>query len=142
MIHNGGGQFIPMTRRCLYACMLLSQPRLMQAIFYTRAIVPEDKLGMYMDIVLFCEGSLASNEMSKLQENTFIVEAYVPARNCALLDTRVGRIGVSVEYSFDQWQIMDESPFEEGKVKDIIDEIRARNELGPPITLDRVLDKL
>jgi translation elongation factor EF-G len=60
---------------------------------------------MYMDIVLFCEGSLVSNEVSRLQENAFIVELYVPARNCALLDTQVGRIGVSVANSFDQWRI-------------------------------------
>ncbi|KAL7976109.1 hypothetical protein Chor_008357 [Crotalus horridus] len=32
-IHRGGGQIIPTARRCLYACMLTAQPRLMEPIY-------------------------------------------------------------------------------------------------------------
>ena len=32
-IHRGGGQIIPTTRRCLYACMLTAQPRLLEPVY-------------------------------------------------------------------------------------------------------------
>ncbi|NWH77491.1 EF2 factor, partial [Piaya cayana] len=32
-IHRGGGQIIPTARRCLYACVLTAQPRLMEPIY-------------------------------------------------------------------------------------------------------------
>jgi Translation elongation factors (GTPases) len=32
-IHRGGGQIIPTTRRCLYACILTAQPRLMEPVY-------------------------------------------------------------------------------------------------------------
>lgn len=31
--HRGGGQIIPTTRRCLYACLLTAQPRLMEPVY-------------------------------------------------------------------------------------------------------------
>lgn len=32
-IHRGGGQIIPTTRRCLYACLLTAGPRLMEPVY-------------------------------------------------------------------------------------------------------------
>ena len=32
-IHRGGGQIIPTTRRCLYACILTAEPRLMEPVY-------------------------------------------------------------------------------------------------------------
>lgn len=32
-IHRGGGQIIPTTRRCLYACLLTAAPRLMEPVY-------------------------------------------------------------------------------------------------------------
>ena len=32
-IHRGGGQIIPTARRCLYACVLTAQPRLMEPVY-------------------------------------------------------------------------------------------------------------
>jgi translation elongation factor EF-G len=32
-IHRGGGQIIPTTRRCLYACVLTAQPRIMEPVY-------------------------------------------------------------------------------------------------------------
>lgn len=32
-IHRGGGQIIPTARRCLYACLLTSAPRLMEPVY-------------------------------------------------------------------------------------------------------------
>jgi elongation factor 2 len=32
-IHRGGGQIIPTTRRCLYACLLTAAPRLLEPVY-------------------------------------------------------------------------------------------------------------
>ena len=32
-IHRGGGQIIPTARRCLYACALTAEPRLMEPVY-------------------------------------------------------------------------------------------------------------
>lgn len=32
-IHRGGGQIIPTTRRCLYACLLTASPRIMEPVY-------------------------------------------------------------------------------------------------------------
>lgn len=32
-IHRGGGQIIPTTRRCLYACAITAAPRLMEPVY-------------------------------------------------------------------------------------------------------------
>jgi translation elongation factor EF-G len=32
-IHRGGGQIIPTTRRCLHACVLTAQPRLLEPVY-------------------------------------------------------------------------------------------------------------
>lgn len=31
--HRGGGQIIPTTRRCLYACLLTAKPRIMEPVY-------------------------------------------------------------------------------------------------------------
>ena len=33
MLNRGGGQIIPTTRRCLYACLLTAAPRLMEPVY-------------------------------------------------------------------------------------------------------------
>lgn len=32
-IHRGGGQIIPTARRCLYACALTAQPRILEPVY-------------------------------------------------------------------------------------------------------------
>lgn len=44
-IHRGAGQLIPASRRVLYACQLLSQPRLQEPIFLTEITCPVDVSG-------------------------------------------------------------------------------------------------
>lgn len=42
-IHRGGGQIIPTTRRCLYACLLTASPRLMEPIYKCEIMVSTTK---------------------------------------------------------------------------------------------------
>merc|ERR1712165_346832 len=44
-IHRGGGQVIPTARRVLYACMLTSEPRLLEPIFQVEIQCPESAVG-------------------------------------------------------------------------------------------------
>lgn len=44
-IHRGGGQIIPTTRRCLYACVLTAQPRLMEPVYLCEIQVGENSVG-------------------------------------------------------------------------------------------------
>lgn len=43
-IHRGGGQIIPTTRRCLYACLLTAAPRLMEPVYLCEIQVSLDFL--------------------------------------------------------------------------------------------------
>lgn len=58
-IHRGGGQIIPTTRRCLYACILTASPRLMEPVYlceiqviYNLAIVQNFILFLLVKLLL------------------------------------------------------------------------------------------
>merc|ERR1711893_390627 len=44
-IHRGGGQIIPTTRRCLYACALTAEPRLLEPVYLVEIQCPESAVG-------------------------------------------------------------------------------------------------
>lgn len=44
-IHRGGGQIIPTARRCLYACMLTAEPRMLEPVYLVEIQCPQDATG-------------------------------------------------------------------------------------------------
>lgn len=44
-IHRGGGQIIPTARRCFYACLLTSEPRLLEPVYLVEIQCPENAVG-------------------------------------------------------------------------------------------------
>ncbi|ETE57963.1 Elongation factor 2, partial [Ophiophagus hannah] len=76
-IHRGGGQIIPTARRCLYACMLTAQPRLMEPIYLVEIQCPEQVVGGIYGVLnrkrghVFEESQVAGTPM-------FVVKAYLP----------------------------------------------------------------
>ena len=44
-IHRGGGQIIPTTRRCLYACVLTATPKLLEPVYLVEIQCPQDATG-------------------------------------------------------------------------------------------------
>ncbi|CAH2311203.1 elongation factor 2 [Pelobates cultripes] len=76
-IHRGGGQIIPTARRCLYACVLTAQPRLMEPIYLVEIQCPEQVVGGIYGVLnrkrghVFEESQVAGTPM-------FIVKAYLP----------------------------------------------------------------
>ncbi|NXC91817.1 EF2 factor, partial [Cercotrichas coryphoeus] len=76
-IHRGGGQIIPTARRCLYACVLTAQPRLMEPIYLVEIQCPEQVVGGIYGVLnrkrghVFEETQVAGTPM-------FVVKAYLP----------------------------------------------------------------
>jgi len=51
-IHRGGGQIIPTTRRCLYACVLTAQPRLMEPVYLCEIQV---RIWLFLKLLTYTE---------------------------------------------------------------------------------------
>lgn len=66
-IHRGGGQIIPTTRRCLYACVLTAQPRLMEPVYLCEIQVGRVQLVLRIAafnlILITLEGLLVPSEI-------------------------------------------------------------------------------
>jgi elongation factor 2 len=69
-IHRGAGQIIPTARRCLYACQLLSAPRLQEPIFLTE---------------ITCPGDVAGNVYSCLAQRRGVIDEEVPVEGTPLV---------------------------------------------------------
>jgi len=76
-VHHGGRQVIPTARRCLYACMLTAQPRLMEPIYLVEIQCPEQVAGGIYGVLnrkrghVFEKTHVAGTPMS-------VVKAYLP----------------------------------------------------------------
>lgn len=53
-IHRGGGQIIPTTRRCLYACLLTASPRLMEPVYQCEIQVCIHNIFIQLDDTTIC----------------------------------------------------------------------------------------
>jgi elongation factor 2 len=144
-IRRGGGQIIPMTRRCLYACQLLSEPRLVQPVYLMSVICPEYVVGVLYDAILKGNGSVIREERTSIDK--IIVQAYIAVQHCVeceqVLRSQFGTLeNIDIEYVIDHWEVMQGSPFEDKKVKQLIADIRRQKGLNDEIPpLERFLDK-
>jgi translation elongation factor EF-G len=142
-IHRGGGQVIPMVRRCMYACQLMAEPRLIQPIMNVTIVLPEHVLGEYYALLVRCRGTAEAEDHSMIQENTVIVKCTVPATACIQFeDGMLDKQGCEMHVSFGHWEIIPDSPLHSGRANDIVKSIRKRKGLAEEIpTLDRFLDR-
>jgi translation elongation factor EF-G len=142
-IHRGGGQVIPMVRRCMYACQLMAEPRLVQPIMNVTIVLPEHVLGEYYGLLVQCRGTAEAEDHSMIQENTIIVKCTIPATSCVQFeDGMLEKQGCDMHVSFGHWEIIPDSPLHSGRVNDIVKSIRKRKGLVEEIpTLDRFLDR-
>ncbi|KAK9504337.1 hypothetical protein O3M35_010692 [Rhynocoris fuscipes] len=145
-IHRGGGQIIPTTRRCLYACMLTASPRLMEPVYLCEIQCPEVAVGGIYGVLnrrrghVFEEQQVAGTPM-------FVVKAYLPVNESFgfTADLRSNTGGQAFpQCVFDHWQVLPGDPLEmNAKPYTIVQEIRKRKGLkeGAP-DLGQYLDKL
>ncbi|XP_065060092.1 elongation factor 2-like [Rhopilema esculentum] len=145
-IHRGGGQIIPTARRCLYACVLTAQPRLMEPVYLVEIQCPESAVGGIYGVItrrrghVFEEGIVAGTPM-------FWVKAYLPVNESFgfTADLRSNTGGKAFpQCIFDHWQMMNDDPLETTtKSGQIVLVTRKRKGLKENVEpLDKYLDKL
>lgn len=145
-IHRGGGQIIPTARRCLYACELTADPRLMEPVYLVEIQAPEGALGgIYPTVTkkrghVFEENRVAGTPM-------FLVKAHLPVNESfgftAQLRSQTGGQAFP-QCVFDHWQVMGGDPLD-GKSKpyEIVMTTRKRKGLKESLpNLEDYFDKL
>ncbi|EEB15814.1 elongation factor, putative [Pediculus humanus corporis] len=145
-IHRGGGQIIPTTRRCLYACLLTAQPRIMEPVYLCEIQCPEVAVGGIYGVLnrrrghVFEEQQVAGTPM-------FVVKAYLPVNESFgfTADLRSNTGGQAFpQCVFDHWQILPGDPLDGGsKPYNVVQETRKRKGLKEGLPdLTQYLDKL
>jgi elongation factor 2 len=145
-IHRGGGQIIPTARRCLYACVLTAQPRLLEPVYLVEIQCPQDATGGIYSCLnrrrghIFEENSVSGTPMVH-------VKAYLPVNESFgfTADLRSQTQGKAFpQCVFDHWQQMMDDPTDEtSKSGVIVTNTRTRKGLNPVLPpLDKFLDKM
>merc|ERR1712168_1673353 len=145
-IHRGGGQIIPTARRCMYACMLTAQPRLLEPVYLVEISCPQDAAGGIYSCLTPRRGHVF--EENPVVGTTMIqCKAYLPVNESFgfTADLRSKTQGQAFpQCVFDHWQCQDSDPLKEDTISNkIVVAARARKGLSPqPKTLDNYYDKL
>ncbi|KMQ94183.1 elongation factor 2 [Lasius niger] len=145
-IHRGGGQIIPTTRRCLYACLLTASPRLMEPVYLCEIQCPEVAVGGIYGVLnrrrghVFEEQQVAGTPM-------FVVKAYLPVNESFgfTADLRSNTGGQAFpQCVFDHWQILPGDPMESStRPYQVVQDTRKRKGLKEGLPdLNAYLDKL
>jgi len=145
-IHRGGGQIIPTARRCLYACMLTAEPRLMEPVYLVEIQCPEGAMGGIYSCLNRRRGHVISEEQ-KVGTPLYVVKAYLPVMESFgfTADLRSHTSGQAFpQCVFDHWQVLQGSVLDPStKAFKIVTDTRKRKGLKENIpTLDNYLDKL
>jgi elongation factor 2 len=145
-IHRGGGQIIPTARRCLYACMLTAEPRLMEPVYLVEIQCPEGAMGGIYSCLNRRRGHVISEEQ-KVGTPLYVVKAYLPVMESFgfTADLRSHTSGQAFpQCVFDHWQVLPGSVLDPStKAFKIVTDTRKRKGLKENIpTLDNYLDKL
>merc|ERR1712216_733592 len=131
-IHRGGGQIIPTARRCLYACELTAEPRLMEPVYLVEIQAPEPALGGIYSTLNQKRGQVFE-EMQRPGTPMYNVKAYLPVIESfgftgALRAATSGQ--AFPQCVFDHWELMGPDPLEVGsKTQELILDIRKRKGL-------------
>jgi elongation factor 2 len=144
-IHRGGGQIIPTARRVLYACQLVSEPRLMEPVYLVEIQCPESAMGGIYATLNRRRGHVISEEQ-RPGTPLYNVKAYLPVMESFgfTADLRSATSGQAFpQCVFDHWQVIAGNPLAPGKPAEIVAATRKRKGLAIEIpTLDKFMDKL
>jgi elongation factor 2 len=145
-IHRGGGQIIPTTRRCLYACVITAAPRLMEPVYLCEIQCPEVAVGGIYGVLNRRRGHVFE-EMQVAGTPMFVVKAYLPVNESFgfTADLRSNTGGQAFpQCVFDHWQILPGNPLELGsRPYTIVQDTRKRKGLKEGLPdLSQYLDKL
>lgn len=145
-VHRGGGQIIPTARRCLYACELTAEPRLLEPVYLVDIQCPQQAMGGVYGCLNRRRGRVNSEE-PRPGTPLVHVKAFLPVLESFgfTADLRSQTAGQAFpQCVFDHWQIITGDPFEAGsKAQTVVDATRKRKGLAPEVPpLDRFFDKL
>lgn len=145
-IHRGGGQIIPTTRRCLYACLLTASPRILEPVYQCEIQCPENAMGGIYGVLNRRRGHVY-DEQQVAGTPMFVVKAYLPVNESFgfTADLRSNTGGQAFpQCVFDHWQFLPGDPMQVGsKPNIVVVETRKRKGLKEGIPdLSQYLDKL
>merc|ERR1719491_1819828 len=144
-IHRGMGQIMPTARRVCFASMLCAEPSILEPVYLCNISVPQDAMGNVYGVLTRRRGHVF-NEEQKPGTPQMTLLAYLPVMESFgfTADLRSHTGGKAFpQCSFDHWEKMSGSPYEETKVKETIEKVRKRKGLAEGIPeLHRYLDKL
>jgi elongation factor 2 len=125
-VHRGPAQILPMTWRPIWACFLLSDPKLLEPILSFECKVPQAFVSSVLSLVQKRRGHVLD---MPTEEDMMIVKAEMPvAESFGIADelrsSTQGRAFWATQFS--RW-----APVPENMVLDIISEIRKRRNLDP-----------
>ncbi|CAG8674424.1 26403_t:CDS:2, partial [Dentiscutata erythropus] len=138
-IHRGGGQIIPTCRRVIYASYLTANPGLLEPVYLVEIQCPEQAMGGIYGVLNRRRGNVFAEEQ-RPGTPLYNVKAYLPVNESFgfTADLRSNTGG----QAFPQWQLMNGTPLEAGKVCDIVKAVRKRKGLSEDIpSLDKFMDK-
>lgn len=142
---RGANQMIPAARRVLLAAQMTAQPRLMEPIFLVEIQAPQSVVGTIYSLLNRKRGVIIE-EIPRPGTPLLTLKAHLPVAESFgfTSDLRQATSGQAFpQCVFDHWSILSGDPFEEGKVKELVESIRKRKSLSPSIPpLSNYLDKL
>ncbi|KAJ1676071.1 translation elongation factor 2, partial [Spiromyces aspiralis] len=120
-IHRGGGQIIPTCRRVVYASVLTATPGLQEPVFLADIQCPESAMGGIYGVLNRRRGHVFSEEQ-RPGTPLYNIKAYLPVAESFgfAADLRSNTGGQAFpQCVFDHWQLMNGTPLEPGKVRDV-----------------------
>eukprot|EP01114_Cavostelium_apophysatum_P015582 TRINITY_DN4275_c0_g1_i1.p1 TRINITY_DN4275_c0_g1~~TRINITY_DN4275_c0_g1_i1.p1 ORF type:complete len:1415 (+),score=245.00 TRINITY_DN4275_c0_g1_i1:68-4312(+) len=142
-IHRGPGQFIPTSKRVMYATQLTSSPRLMEAVMRVKAYVSSG----VEEITTFASNHRCETEIvqsSHWSANVLQVSFLVSASELGNIMTELSIARFRpYESEFSHWRIINADPLKPGtNLNKFVNNYRTKQGLGPIPSLDRFMDTL
>lgn len=145
-IHRGAGQIMPTCRRVLYACQLVSAPRLQEPMFLVDITCPQDAVGGIYSTLNVRRGHVIHEEQ-RIGTPLLEIKAYLPVSESFGFTSalRAATSGQAFpQCVFDHWALLNGDPLEAGsKIAELVGQIRSRKNLKAEIPpFDHFYDKL
>jgi elongation factor 2 len=145
-IHRGAGQIIPTARRCMYACVLTAQPRLLEPVYKVEIQCPQSASGGIYGVLTRRRGHV--HETIDICGTPMVnCQAFLPVNESFgfTADLRQATQGQAFpQCVFSHWAKLTDDPLDEtSKSGIIVKETRARKGLSESVPgLDKYFDKL
>jgi elongation factor 2 len=144
-IHRGMGQIMPTARRVCFSSMLAGEPGLLEPVYLCNISVPQDAMGNVYGVLTQRRGHVFTEEQRPGTPMMTLL-AYLPVMESFgfTADLRSNTGGKAFpQCSFDHWEPMSGSPYENTKTNEVIQKVRKRKGLAEGVPdLSKYLDKL